>query len=544
MLKHLTLKNFVLVDNLEIEFGVGLTTITGESGAGKSILLSALGLLLGERANTDQIRPGTDRADVSAEFDLASLPHLVNLLEQEDLDADPGEPLLVRRVVTAQGRSRAYVNGVPVTTQFLRGLSDHLVDIHGQHEHLKLSDRNHQLTLLDDYVAKPKLLSETRETWGRWQACVAEIERLKQAHTETTDRRDLLTYQLAELEELDLSPGDVESTEREHKRLAQAQDIAVIISQVAEAVDNLDNIRHAATQLGGIDDDHAHLTSAQANLNDALALIEDAGIDIRRYQDQVVIDPEALSDLESRLNTILDLARKHRVEAKALPEHTEALTAELSALDADDSKLLELEGQVDSLKQAYDTAAEKLSKARHKAAPKFSKAVASHMTKLGIKQGGFEVAFEAGEWEHGTERVDFMVTTNPNFPAGTLKQIASGGEQTRIALSIQIVAAQTSALPCLILDEADVGVGGTTADTVGRLLRELGNHTQVICITHAPQVAALGNNHFRVVKEGEHTNIYSLDQKRRVEELARMLAGSDITDQTRDYAAALLEDAS
>ena len=541
MLKQLTLKNFVLVESLDIDFQKGFTTITGESGAGKSILLSALGLLLGERANTEAIRPGTDKADVSAEFDLSAQPQLQLQLENDELEGDDPNQCLIRRVVFKQGRSRAFINGIPVTTQYLRALGEHLVEVHGQNEHQRLHNRTKQLAMLDDYAGLQKKVAKVMESWQAWQSALQRITELESSLNAATDRKELLTYQLEELTTLSLQAGEFAQLEQDHKRLASAQATLETLYATIQALEETDELRRANTQLDGIDDNHEAFASARANLADALSLLDDAAHDLRRFQDHVIIDPEALQLTEERLNTVLDLARKHRVDAHVLHEHAEALQAEMDNLSADDSMLETLKTQVEELEGAYRKAAKSLSVARKKAAPKFSSMVGHYMQLLGIASGAFEIEFEDAEWEFGFERVTYLVTTNPNFPAGALTQIASGGEQTRIALSIQIVAAEHSALPCLVLDEADVGVGGTTADTVGRILRDLGAHTQVICITHAPQVAALGNNHFRVVKEDEHTDIEPLTETLRIDELARMLAGSGITDQTRDYAESLLK---
>jgi DNA repair protein RecN (Recombination protein N) len=541
MLKQLTLKNFVLVESLDIDFQSGFTTITGESGAGKSILLSALGLLLGERANTEAIRPGADKADVSAEFDLSKLSVLQKQLTDDELGGDEPTQCLIRRVVSNQGRSRAFVNGVPVTTQYLRTMGEQLVEVHGQNEHQSLNSRTNQLNMLDDFAGLRAKVEKVQVAWSRWQETQQKIAELEASLSSASDRKDLLTYQLDELQTLALAAGEFESIDTEHKRLANAQTILESLFSASQALEDVDPLRQANTTLKAVHDHHDALVSARANLADALSLIDDAVHDLRGYQEQVVIDPAALRMMEERLNSVLDLARKHRVKPATLHLHTDLLQQELDGLEADDSMLLALKEELAKLESTYRRAAKTLSIARRKAAPKFSTLVGHYMRLLGITDGTFAIEFEEAEWELGTERVTYMITTNPNFPAGNLTQIASGGEQTRIALAIQIVAAEHSALPCLILDEADVGVGGTTADTVGRILRNLGEHTQVICITHAPQVAALGNNHFRVVKQDEHTDIENLDEALRIDELARMLAGAGITDQTRDYAASLLK---
>ncbi len=541
MLKQLTLKNFVLVESLDIAFNEGLTTITGESGAGKSILLNALSLLLGERARTEVIRPGADKADVSAEFDLRTLPHICAQLEADELSADEPGQCLVRRVVSSQGRSRAFINGIPVTTQYLRGLGEQLVEVYGQNEHRRLANRGTQLNLLDDYASSAKVARTVAAAWQTWQRTLADIEQLQATQTAAANRKDLLTYQLQELQELSLAEGEFEKLETQHKRMSAAHATLQTLQTALDALDETDTLRQASRGVDGIDDEHGDLQSAQANLKTVLSLIDDTQHDLRHYQDQIVVDPAHLAELEDRLNTAQDLARKHRVRPQALSAHAQSLREDLLSIDADSSTLEMLQTQAEKQAQQFNKKARMLSTKRKKAAPQFAEVVTHYMQLLGISAGAFDIQFEPAKSESGLERVEFHVTTNPNFPSGPLTQIASGGEQTRISLSIQIVAAQHSALPCLILDEADVGVGGTTADTVGRLLRDLGVHTQVICITHAPQVAALGNSHYRVVKTGNNTDIHDLDNTRRIDELARMLAGADITDKTREYAESLLQ---
>jgi DNA repair protein RecN (Recombination protein N) len=345
------------------------------------------------------------------------------------------------------------------------------------------------------------------------------------------------------MDELALTEGEYEKLEVDQRRLAQAQNTLALLHEAETSLEQLDAIRRAVVDLEQIADDHKILASARANLSDALGLLDDAAHDLRHYRDQVIVDPGALADADERLSSVLSLARKHRIEPTGVYQLTQTLADELNNINQDEETLIELVEQAEQLKASFLKIATKLSNARHKAAPKFAKEVSSYMTKLGIPAGKFDIGFEPAENNMGIDKVEFLVTTNPNFAAGPLQQIASGGEQTRISLSIQLVTAATSNLPCLILDEADVGVGGTTADMVGRILRDLGSHTQVICITHAPQVAALGNQHMLVAKHNDETAIAALDAGQRVDELARMLAGADITDKTTAYATALLKEA-
>lgn len=545
VLRSLTVRDFALVDALDISFAEGLTVITGESGAGKSILLGALGLVLGERAASDTVRPGAARADVSAEFDLHGHPAARRLLEAQALeDAEAPGRCLVRRVVGADGRSRAFINGAPVTLQVLRGLCEDLVDIHGQHENQRLVVPSVQLALLDDFGSDARLRRAVRDSYRSWQRAEQEAEELEASLASRDDRATLLTYQLDELDALALEAGELEATESEHKRLSQAQDLRATVSQSLEALEEDPTVGRVLRALDGLDDDHDRLTSALSVLRSVDDLITDAVHDLRAYDESLDLDPERLAALDERLSSIHELARKHRVAPERLEAHTTALREELDAISTDRGALEEHRAAAAEQQKAYREQAKKLSRQRRKAAGDFAAAVSRCMETLGIKGGALTVAFADAESETGLESVEFHIRTNPRYPAGPLQRIASGGERARIALAIQVVAAEKSSMPCLVLDEADVGVGGTTADVVGRLLRALAEHTQVICVTHAPQVAALGHNHLRVRKDEERdTLIDPLTANTRVEELARMLAGADITEKSRDYARTLLAEA-
>ena len=544
MLNQLTIRNYVLVDHLDIGFAPGLTGITGESGAGKSILLGALGLLMGERARTDSVRPGADKADVSAEFALRKDSALhQKLLTDELIEADD-DCCLVRRVVSAEGRSRAFINNVPVTVNYLKEATEHLVDIQDQNQHQRLSDRNVQRSMLDEYAEAKPLAEKVSTLWRDWQSSVAEVVRLQSAIAEQEDRKNLLSYQIEEFDAVSLVDGELATLEIEHKRLSQAQSILAELAQVQASMENLDDLRQASKMLEGIDDNHSALDAGAETLNSALALIDDANRDLRHYAEQVIVDPQTLADTEARLEQIYDLARKHRVQPERLAEHAQSMRKEFDAIASDRSSLEQLTAQEAEQQRAFEEQATKLSSLRTKKAKSFGSAVDKQMHALGIKEGELSIVFHPQQSEHGLEQIEFHVRTNKRFDAGPLNRIASGGEQTRINLAIQIVAAQRSQLPCLILDEADVGVGGTTADTVGRILRDLAERSQVICVTHAPQVAARSHNHMCVVKRDAETDITALNFEQRVEELARMLAGADVTDKTRDYAQTLLNEAS
>jgi DNA repair protein RecN (Recombination protein N) len=545
MLKTLTVNNFALVDYLEIQFDEGLTVITGESGAGKSILLGALGLVLGERAVTDAIRPGTRRADVSAEFDVSGIPEAAGRLSALDLD-DPDQPgrALVRRVVNADGRSRAFLNGTPVTLEILRSITAGLIDIHGQDDNHRLADPAVQRTLLDAYGVDPELLVACRDAFRAWKHSADQLAKRQASLKNQEDRVSLLTYQLEELDEAAPQAAEFEEVEQSHKRLSQAQTLKDAVHDALESLASSDNFGQARTALSRLDDAHPDLLAARETLVTIADLADDAIRDLRSYEASLSFDADTLSTIEKRLSELHELARKHRVNPESLPELIEDLRSQLDAISTDRSSLAELALEAERFEADFRRLAENITRQRLEAAEAFCQAVSGHMRTLGIDGGALAVEFHPRETEHGFESVEYLCVTNPKYPAAALSKIASGGERARISLSIQIVAAQRCQLPSLVLDEADVGVGGTTADVVGRLLRGLAAHTQVICVTHAPQITALGNAHLRVRKDSaQDTRIEVLSEPERVDELARMLAGAEITEESKEYARTLLKDA-
>ncbi len=543
MLKTLTVSNFALVDRLEIGFGPGLTVITGESGAGKSILLAALSLVLGERASTDVIRPGSARAEVSAEFELG--PNERAFLEEQALeDPDQPERALIRRVITRDGRSRAFLNGSTVTLNVLRALTGGLIDIHGQDDNVRLADPAVQRGLLDGYGVAAADLAACREAFHAWKRAAAELARRQEQVRSNQDRASLLAYQLRELEEVAPATGEFQEIEQAYRRLSQAQTLNEAVSDALAGLEAADALGQVQAGLARIDDDHPDLSSARETLLTVGDLCADAVRDLRAYQENLTFERATLEQLEERLGVLHELARKHRVAPEALPDHMAELSRELEALGSHRASLDELAAEAERQEAAYRSLAAHISRQRQGAAESFCASVSGHMNALGIKGGALALAFEPCESEHGAETVEYRCVTNPKYPAAPLARIASGGERARISLAIQIVAAAKNRLPCLVLDEADMGVGGTTADVVGRMLRELAAHTQVICITHAPQVAALGGEHLKVSKDSDQdTRITHLDEAERVDELARMLAGASVTEESRNYARTLLSQA-
>ena len=545
MLKALNIRNFALVAELDIEFGRGLTVITGESGAGKSILLDALSLVLGARVKRSQLRPGAPACDVSAEFDVAQSAEVLAQLDDLAMPRAANDTTcLVRRTAT-EGRSRAFVNGVPTTLEILRSLTEPLIDIHGQHEYRQLLIRDVQRRLLDDFGVDPGLLDAVHEAFRSRARLRDELDAQRKAVADARERKSLLGYQIDELEALGDMLHRVAEITALHKRLSRAREWTEITAHAVDALEGhlVDHTARLATTLEGIDDDHAHLKDACELTAAAQAHLEEALGELRRYRDALPDDSAQLADLEAALVAIHDVARKHRVNAADLGEHLQTLRAEFAGLSGAEERIDQLARSSAEADAHYLAAGATLSEARRRAAEPFSERVKAIVAKLGLPDAEFSIRFEAAETAGGLETVEFHMTTNPRYPAGRLSEFASGGELSRFALAIEVVAAESSKLPCLVLDEADIGVGGTTADVVGRLLLQLARNTQVIAITHAPQVAALGTTHLLVSKTGEQdTVIETLTEAERTEELARMLGGRTVTDKSRNYAKALLAD--
>ena len=545
MLTALNIRNFALVAELDVEFRPGLTVITGESGAGKSILLDALSLVLGARVRRGQVRPGTAGCDVSAEFDIGGSPDARRrLAELAMVRPDDAAICLVRRTA-AEGRSRAFVNGVPATLGTLRSLTEPLIDIHAQHEHRQLLGRGVQRRLLDEFGVDARLVAAVRDAFGARARLRDELATKRAAASEARERMSLLRYQIDELSGLGDTVRRLDELAARHKRLSRAREWTETTANAIQTLDGelVDRTARLANTLDTIDDDHPRLRSAVELVLSAQAHLEEALGELRRYRELFPDNDSELADLDAAIAAIHDIARKHRVAAARLGEHLDNLQAEYDGLAKAEHQVDELAKLSEQADASYASAGASLSNARHRAAQPFSDEVKAVLAKLGLPDAEFTVRFEAAESAAGLESVEFRMTTNPRYPAGNLSEIASGGELSRFALAVEVVAAQSSRLPCLVLDEADIGVGGTTADVVGRMLKRLSHNTQVIAITHAPQVAALGDTHLLVSKtSAQDTVIEVLGEAERTEELARMLGGRSVTDESRSYAQALLAD--
>ncbi|MFY9178189.1 MAG: DNA repair protein RecN [Venatoribacter sp.] len=552
MLCQLSIHQFALVEHLDIELHQGMSVISGETGAGKSILLDALGLTLGERADASFVRKGADKAEVAASFYSNSAAQA--WLNEHDLPLDD-EYIILRRVLTSEGRSRAYINNRPVAASDLRELGQHLIEVHSQHAHQRLLQKETPRQLLDAYAQLQPLASQVSSLWQQWQSQAKQLESLQSLSAEAQAQKQLLSYQVSELQELALGEHELEELELEQKRLSNAESMLFNSQSALSACQGDERSEQAASQLlylaiqrlQDIDDQQPLLNEAREMLEQAQIQIDEACSSLNRYLGQIDINPHRLQQVESRLSDIFNMARKHKIAAEQLYAHWQQQEAQLAQLSLSDDDLGLLEQQVNKLHQQFEQQAQALSQARRQAALKLSQEVSNHFEALALGKAKFTTLVENTTQanRHGLDQVQFMVQTNPGMPEGPLAKVASGGELARISLAIQVVTAAVSHIPCLVFDEVDVGIGGGTAERVGRLLRNLGDHGQVFCITHQPQVAAQAHQHYQVSKisgdSATHTQLRKLEGHQRQEEIARMLGGVSITQQTLAHAQEMLQ---
>ncbi|MDS4031260.1 MAG: DNA repair protein RecN [Candidatus Contendobacter sp.] len=553
MLTQLRIRDFAIVEELELELAAGMTAITGETGAGKSILVDAIGLLLGDRADSGVIRHGAERADLSASFDLDALPAARAWLAERDLDRD--RECHLRRVVARAGRSRGYINGVPQPTQALRELGEQLVDIHGQHEHQSLLRREAQRQLLDDYAGNQALTVELAERYRTWSRLRRELRELRQAASERDARLDILRHHLRELTALNLAEGEVTDLEGEQRRLAHASQLLdtgqrllgwLSDDEDSSMLDRLDRGLRELDALGRLD---ARLAPVGDMLNTARIQIQEASDELRGYVQALDLDPEHLAQIEQRLAAAHQLARKHRVAAEELSALRARFEAEQDTLEHSETRLDELQRAVKTARAAYQADADRLSERRAAAARDLGERVSMALAGLGMAGGRFAIMLERLEQPTpaGLESVEFQVSANPGQPMRPLAKVASGGELSRISLAIQVIAAHAARIPTLIFDEVDVGIGGGVAEIVGRQLRALGGGRQVLCVTHLPQVAAQAHRQFKAEKQTDgattHTQVVALEADERVREIARMLGGLAVTENTLAHAQEMVDQA-
>ncbi|MCM2492120.1 DNA repair protein RecN [Burkholderia glumae] len=547
MLRHLSIRDFVIVARLDLEFDAGFTVFSGETGAGKSILIDALALALGERADASVVRAGCQRADITAEFTLHD--RVAQWLDAHAFDAD--DSVMLRRVIDASGRSRAFINGTSATLSQLRELGEMLVDIHGQHAHQLLMRPDAQRELFDTHAGLAAEAAAVARGWRAWRDALQKIEAAQVHERELQLEREKLAWQLAELDKLAPQPGEWAEVNAEHGRLTHSASLIRGVQGALLAISESDDA--LLRQLGGVISKVRQLASIDPTLNDVLAALDPAEIQLREagyslshYAQRLELDPERLAQVEARLDALHTAARKFRLPPDTLHDEHMARREQLAALDAA-ADLSALEDAAERAKQAYLADARALSEARAQAAGALGAAVTAAMQELSMAGGSFEVTLvalaEGGA--HGLEQVEFRVAGHPGVPPRPLAKVASGGELARISLALAVIASAASLTPTLIFDEVDTGIGGGVAEVVGRLLHQLGRDRQVLCVTHLPQVAARGDHHFQVAKGldaagGTVSTVTPLDRASRIEEVARMLGGLEITATTRKHAREML----
>lgn len=551
MLAEITIRNFAIIDRLAVEFARGMTVLSGETGAGKSILVDALNLILGDRAAADAVRDGAERADISARFMLDDAPTARQWLNEHELD---DSECIIRRVIAREGRSRCWVNGTPVPARELRALGECLVDIHGQHAHQSLLKRDAQRTLLDEYGEHTSALDDVASAAGCLRETRAAIERIEQVDASGDMRIDLLRYQVNELAALDLGEGELDALEAEHKRLASAERLiadgqhamaALFDAEDGSAMDQLGVAERLLSELAAIDNGFSEIAEL---VTSARIQTQEAADGLRHHVDRLEIDPERFRQVEQRLASIHDLARKHHCLPSELPALSARLDQELADLEGAGQRLDTLRRDEVRLRERYAEYAAVLSAQRQKAAKQLGTAITAVIQTLGMPQGQFSVRVTPDAHDRanptGTDTIEFLITANPGQAERPLERVASGGELSRISLAVEVVAASRTRVPTLVFDEVDTGIGGGVAEIVGRQLRALGAAGQALCVTHLPQVAALAEHHLHVAKHVDGgqtaTRICPLDAEDRVEEIARMLGGVELTIQTRAHAADMI----
>jgi len=545
VLHYLKIENFAIVEQLELNFSSGLTIITGETGAGKSILIDALGLVLGDRADNSVIRHGSEVAQIQATF---TLPPAASAWLQ-----DYSDKCSVRRIIGNNGRSRAYINEQAVSVQTLRKLGEYLIDIHGQHAHQSLLKTENQRQLLDDTAPDKKLLEQVEQIYQEWKTIKNTIDGLGGEDREA--KVAFLRYQVQELEEFELTSESIANLENEHRRLSNAQQLLENSQQALNLLDNdignatLSCLCQANHVLEEVQQHDAKLADIMALIENAIIQTQEAVRELGYYTQSLDIDNSQLQEVQQRITSLQDLARKHRIRFADLPQHFISLTAQLAELENYAENASNLQVKLAATLQDYRVAAESLRIQRVQIAQQLSAKITSEMHRIGMPGGRLVIDVSEDEDANptpiGTDIIEFLVSTNPGHAPKPLQKVASGGELSRISLAIQVITAQSNGVPILVFDEVDVGIGGGVAEIVGQLLNNLSQQRQVLCITHLAQVACQGKHHLQVRKtirqDSTHTSITALNQRQRIEEIARMLGGIEITNQTLAHAEEMLQ---
>lgn len=544
MLHSLHIRDFVIVDQVDLHFDQGFTVFSGETGAGKSILIDALALALGGRAETYSIREGADKTDISAVFDCPD--SLRDWLQEQEMD---DSELVLRRVFDRSGKSRAFINGVPANLAQLRSIGQHLVDIHGQHAHQSLLKNSAQRELLDAHADNNRLLQTLAQQWKALQSDIRQYKESQENAAQQNLERERLEWQLQEIAKLQLGKNEWENVSTEHNRLAHASSLLEGATQTLNTLDGeeqslVSELNSATQRIAQLLKNDPALQGIYDALESARIACVEAASDLNSYLDKVDLDPQRLSELENRMRNIFDTAHKFRVEPEQLHHLQQELEANLAHFNKI-SNLEELEKSIAQRKAAYMETAQELSKARKKTASTLGKEVTQAMQTLAMQGGVFEIHLQKAEpGPHGLEQVEFNVAGHAGTTPRPLAKVASGGELARISLALSVMANKAGRVPTLIFDEVDTGIGGAVAEVVGKLLRELGCRHQVLCVTHLPQVAACAQQHFQVQKNQKnkttHSEIVLLDEQERINEVARMLGGVTITETTREHAREML----
>jgi len=553
MLHALNIKDLAVVESLSLELEPGLTVLTGETGAGKSILLTALGLALGERADAGLIRAGAGRAEIDLAFSLADAPQARAWLAEREL-LDEEDLCLIRRVVNQDGRSKAFINNRPATLQSLQALASNLVEIHGQHAHLRLLDSHEQRRLLDASSGHKALLETLQEVQRRWREVREALTAQNRAAKDGASRAELLRYQIEEMEQHGIEALDYDALAEEHTRQAnrekilstgQAQLERLYEDEQHSVNARLNQILHALGEIGQLAPEFNGISGL---LGEARIQVKEAGSELRRQLEKLEADPGRLAWLDEKLADLHRLARKHQAHPRDLRQLAEHLRDELGGIELGAESISRLQGELDALEREYRTLAGRLSQSRAAGGQRLQAQISATLHELGMPQGRFIIDVTAEPDQpptpFGNDRVDFLVSANPGLPPRPLGKVASGGELSRISLSIQVAATEAKTAPTLIFDEVDSGIGGGVAEIVGQKLRTLGQDRQIFCVTHLHQVAALGHHHLLVEKTSDQastqTRVRKLQAEQRKHEIARMLGGVRITGQTLAHAEEML----
>jgi DNA repair protein RecN (Recombination protein N) len=547
MLNHLYIRDLAIVSALELELAAGLSVLTGETGAGKSILIDALGLVLGDRADNSMIRSGCERAEIAANFDLSQLPNAISWLQEQALDEH--NECLIRRILSREGRSRAFINGHPVAIQQVQELGNLLVEIHGQHAHQSLLKLSHQRRLLDAYGGHLELVEQVASRFKLYRDSQHRLDELKSAKAERANRLELLRFQANELTNLKVTEEELGTLDKDHNRLSHLEQLQSGCIGILNSLDEYEpSVRgllvKITDQLGALQRLDEKLHEPLEMLDSALIQVDESLSLLRDYLADLELDPDALHQLEQRLEAIQDMARKYRVKPAELPDRLAAIHDELQQLETAEVNLHALDEEVTAQWQEYLRLAEQLRAKRQAASTRLGQEISEAIQQLGMPGGLFSVQLkplpEENPRKDGLEQVQFMVSTNPGMPQQPLNKVASGGELSRISLAIQVATIRYGMTPTLVFDEVDVGIGGGVAEIVGQMLRKLANTRQILCVTHLAQVAAQAENHLHVHKSTTdrhtHTRITTLNEAARIQEIARMLGGLDITSQTLAHA--------